>query len=180
MKRIYQVSRSIRAESDLGFVFVDMEKAIKQPESKFNYVLAEGDEIIVPKDRDLVTITGAIKYPDIDSIVQISAPYIPGKKAKFYIKNYGAGFAKDAKKKWTYVESPGGYIKNVSNWGFFKAYPKVEEGSTITVLAKPEKEKRKKEKTPTDPTLAAARLTAIATVVTSSIALLILVQNALK
>ena len=169
----------VREKNNRVFIFMDYEKAKKDPKSKFNYILQEGDEIIVPELNQLVMVEGAIKFLEIDSAAKISTPYFRGKKAKYYVKKYGAGFTKDARKKLTMVQWPNGLKKRTKNYGLFKIYPRVKEGSLITVNAKPAKPpKVKKEKGDgADPALIHTTISGVTASITSAVTLFILIRN---
>lgn len=159
-------TKLFRKKDQKGRILVDLEKALRRPGSKFNYILKDGDRIDVPARENLVTIRGQIDYPfaesDMKRLVQISdtitveqyleltpekkvsVPYTSGKRAKFYIKNYGSGFGKYAKKKDTYVILPNGHIKGTKCILFFRTYPKVKEGSEVVVPRKPLKKKKQR------------------------------------
>jgi len=132
-----------RQEDNLGKVLMDLENALRRPKSKFNYILKEGDAIDIPRQKDLVTITGKIAYPYIDADSVINVAHTHGKRAKYYIKHYGTGFTKQSKKRDTYVVYANGLVKETKALVGFKIYPKVEKGATVFV---PEKIKRKKNK----------------------------------
>ena len=87
----------------------------------------------------MVTVSGAIRHPELDSLERVSSRYVPGKRAKYYVKKYGAGFDKKAKKKSTIVTNPNGsagYTKSIIG---MKRYPKVGEGAVVTVDYKKKK-----------------------------------------
>jgi hypothetical protein len=60
-----------------------------------------------------------------------------GMKLKSYVEKSG-GFTGNAKKSKIYVSYPNGDVKTVSNFLFFKSFPKLAPGATIFVPAKPE------------------------------------------
>lgn len=129
-------AKLFRAQDSTGYVLLDINKAkLKPNKSKFNYILADGDSIFVPQVKNLVTIKGAVSHFDVDTvIVQISAPFEKGRKrANFYIKNYGGGFGRYAKKARTYVQQPNGRIDKATVFLGIKRYPRVENGATISV-----------------------------------------------
>lgn len=130
-----------------GRIVMNLEMALRRPSSKFNYILKEGDSIIVPRIIDLVTVAGNIKYPYIDKDTIVNAPFTSGKRAGYYIRNYGVGFAKKSVKRNVYVELNGGHIKGTKSFLGIKFYPKVDEGAYIFVPKK-EPKKPKKERTP--------------------------------
>ncbi len=168
-----------RVEDETGFVLLDLEEVVNDPNSKFNYVLKEQDVITVPKIKDLVTLAGAIKFPGIDSLKKLNVPYHKNKNAKFYINKYGAGVdrkEKKGRKRLVFVEYPNGYTKRVKRYVGVKVYPKVEKGSKITVHRKKQKpEKRQQEKKETD--WAKVVSTSIAQV-TAVLTLIILIDRA--
>jgi polysaccharide export outer membrane protein len=119
----------------MGDVYLNMAKAIKKPNSRYDLVLNAGDRIDVPKILDVVTITGAIANYDGHAI---SAPYF-GKRANYYVKSFAGGFNKSSHRSKTYVIHANGIIKKTVNLGLFKIYPKVTQGSEVVVMYKPEK-----------------------------------------
>lgn len=129
----------IRMEDSLGRVILDLDKAIKNPTSRFNYILKAGDIITIPKHKDLVSIMGAVRYPDIDTLGQINAPHHKGRRAKFYINKYGAGVDRriqKGRKRLITVANPNGYVQKTKNYGIFKVYPKVDPGAVVSVESK--------------------------------------------
>lgn len=124
-----------RKQDSLGYVLLDLNKAYEKPDnSKFNYILISNDSIYIPKTQNIVTLSGAIAHYELDSIPQISVPYEIDKKANYYIKEFGGGFSRYAKKTRTYVRQPNGEVdKTQKVLGLFKQYPKVQKGATIYV-----------------------------------------------
>ncbi|MCS6991187.1 MAG: SLBB domain-containing protein [Chitinophagales bacterium] len=122
-----------RTADNRGIVFMDLEKALKKPDSRYNLLLRPGDEITIPLINDIVTISGMINYPYKDSLGFLNAPFKEGKRAKWYIKKYGLGFADGAKRARTYVAQPGGTVEGPRRLGFVRIYPKVQKGAYIVV-----------------------------------------------
>ncbi|MEZ4878793.1 MAG: SLBB domain-containing protein [Chitinophagales bacterium] len=133
-----------RKENGVGFVIMDLEKVMRRENSKYNYILKPGDSIIIPTVQDLVAIKGAFNYPTEKKPEILYVPYTQGKGAKFYIKNYGAGYAKNGKRIRAYVEYPNGKIQKARK-------AKIDKGATIVIPQK-EKKKEKKEKKERDGT----------------------------
>ncbi len=129
-----------RKENGKGIMLSNLNKALKKPNSKYDYILKQGDEIIIPKKSNLVTITGLIKFPFMDSLKQINVPFSKGKRAKFYIKHYGLGFTRSATPGRTYVVNPGQNVNDCKNFIFFNLYPKVKNASTIVATTTPPRE----------------------------------------
>ncbi|MBC7886179.1 MAG: SLBB domain-containing protein [Saprospiraceae bacterium] len=138
----------IRSKENVGYIIIDLEKALKNTQSYENIILQEGDEINIPKINNIVTITGATKafelYPDkVLAQNKIQTPYIKGKSAKFYIDEYAGGLSKDASSNISVIDASGKVTK-AKGFLFFKSYPKVGPGSEIRVGYKEVKIKEEK------------------------------------
>jgi polysaccharide export outer membrane protein len=122
-----------RTDPVKGVEILHLKDAFIDPNSYANYVLKEGDLITIPLIDELVRVKGDINYPNLDSNQTIAGKYIAGKRAKYYIKRYAAGFGKYAKKKYTIVQHANGAAESTKSFLGIKRYPKVFEGSEITV-----------------------------------------------
>lgn len=143
-------AKLVRKEFGVGAVFLRLDKVISDTNSEYNYILKGGDTLTIPKEDQLISMKGAINYPNIASLKQVSAPFTKGRHARFYIKNYGLGFAKTADKTKIYVIQPGGYTKRTKHFLGMKIYPKVPKGAAIVVPKKPERERDKTKSAPVD------------------------------
>ncbi len=127
-------ARLYRHQDSLGVVILDLKEALENPDrSEFNYLLTDGDSIVVPKLKDFVTLRGAIRHFEVDSIAQVNVPYDGKRSAKYYVKNYGGGFGKSSSRFRTYVQQPNGQVEKTKRILFFNKYPAVEEGATVFV-----------------------------------------------
>jgi protein involved in polysaccharide export with SLBB domain len=108
-------------------VHIELKKAMKYKNSKYNIVLNDNDSIVIPTTQDLITITGALSNFDETSI---SVPHLE-RRANYYINNYAGGFTKYNIKENTIVISPSGKVSKAKDFGLFVLYPRVEMGSTI-------------------------------------------------
>lgn len=81
---------------------------------------------------------------------KINIPFHEGKRANFYIKEYGAGidWKQGGRQRLVYVRYANGMVKKTRHFLFFKVYPKVEKGAMVYVAAK--EKKIKKERKPID------------------------------
>lgn len=127
-------------------VVVELNNALRSPAGKFNYILAEGDSLLVPEFENLVVIHGdghrTAQYGDRDTL---SAPYVGSMRANRYVKQYALGFAQRADRDGLYVKYPNGKFSRTRNYLFFNVYPVVKPGGEIAVSLKPEKVKVKKD-----------------------------------
>ena len=134
-------SKSINNDSLVyDVVYFNMKKAMLN-QSKHNLVLLEGDSIIIPKQLDIVHVTGDLHNLNGTSI---SAPFF-GRRASYYVNNYAGGFSKDNKKSRTIVVHANGVSKKSLNFGLFSISPKVKPGSIIKVVSEHKVKRRKKE-----------------------------------
>jgi len=142
-----------RAKEDVGYIILDLSEVMKNPKSKYNYILKEGDVVSIPKRKDFVSIVGATELKDLynDEVAQdgkVSTPFVSGKRAKYYINEYAAGVSDNGSSKRITVRYPNGELKRAKDFGLFAISPKVVPGSEINVGIKPidpEKEEGKKE-----------------------------------
>ena len=102
--------------------------------SKFNFELVSGDEIIVPALNNTVVISGEVQQ---EGIINIDRPI----SANAAIESVG-GFTNKSVKKEVYVEYQNGLRKVTKTFLFFKFYPRVYPGSIVVVPEKPENEQK--------------------------------------
>lgn len=127
-------------------IVMRLDIAMKKYNSVYNYILKEDDEIFIPEVIDFIGIRGSsIEFLSISNQTQVNAPYLKGKRAKYYINEFGNGFKKTSWRKKTYVIQNNSKIDRTKNFIIFKVYPKVKKGSVIYVVEKPKKEKVKEE-----------------------------------
>ncbi|MBH83765.1 MAG: hypothetical protein CMP70_03720 [Flavobacteriales bacterium] len=110
-------------------VHLELKKAMKYNNSKYNIVLNDMDSIHISAKQDLITITGALSNFEQTSI---SVPHLE-RRANYYINNYAGGFTKHNIKENTLVISPSGKVAKAKDFGLFILYPRVKMGSTIKI-----------------------------------------------
>ena len=136
-----------RENEDIGIVLLELDKALNQPTSRFNYILKNGDVIILPKSKDLVTVDLSATlanelYPErYLEEGKISVAFVSGKNAAWYLNEYAGGIArnKKARKRFISVEYPNGEFKRSRGFLFFRGTPDVRKGSVVRVGVKPPK-----------------------------------------
>lgn len=106
---------------------------------KYDYILFENDSIFIPKQTNIVTLSGALRHYEVDSIPRISVPFEPNRRANHYIEEYGGGFGRYAQRMRTYVQQPDGKVAMPHKFLWRKIYPKVENGASIFVDLKDRK-----------------------------------------
>lgn len=114
---------------------LELEQAMNKPESPFNHVLQPGDMVEIPKTMDYVELRGMMSAPSIDSTHMVSVPFEKGKRAGYYINQYGGGFSKRAKKNRTLVIEPNGRVRRTKEIFWINIYPKVQtEGAQVLAV----------------------------------------------
>lgn len=111
-------------------ISIDLAKALKNKNSKYDPVVQEGDLIYIPEINPIVTIKGEVQnhlklYFDKDHT-----------NLSYYIDKAG-GFGERPWRKRIYITYANGKSKRTKNFGFFHFYPKVEEGSMVMIPVKP-------------------------------------------
>lgn len=125
--------RRVRGPGDTLSIVLNLQKALTHKNSPYNYYLQEGDIITVPTAENVVLISGDVnKYTTGD----VGTYYKPGKRAKYYIKNFGGGFTKTSDRKHVVVLHQNGARKGTKNLILFKIYPKIKSGDKIIVGSK--------------------------------------------
>lgn len=121
-------SDSISIESlnieDFTTVGIDLEKAINNPGSTFDFTVKDGDVLIVPELQSTVNISGDVLFPN-------TVVYVPGKKLKYYIEQAG-GYGERARKNKAYIVYMNGSVAQAKNNSV------IEPGCQIIVPSKPE------------------------------------------
>lgn len=108
-------------------VDLDLTQSTIDPVSNKSMILLPGDSIYIPRIISFVQVSGAVNNPQFVSY--------QGRRFKYYINSAG-GVLEDARLKGAYVQYPNGLNKPVRNFLFFRSYPSVKPGSTITVPKK--------------------------------------------
>lgn len=109
---------------------INLDKILVQPKSKYDLFLQEGDILRVPKELQVVRLSGSVLSP-------VLVRY-DNKSFRRYISSAG-GFAPDAKKSKSYIIYANGTMDRTWKVLFFNNYPKVEPGAEIIVPRKPDR-----------------------------------------
>lgn len=117
----------LRLRARLGqpyHVGIDLEKAIKNPGSKDDLVLRQGDVLLIPAYDNTVKVSGAVFYPN-------TVTFSPGKDMAFYINQAGGYTSKSSKRK-AYIVYQNGQAGRVRKGA------KIEPGCEVIVPFKPQ------------------------------------------
>jgi hypothetical protein len=113
-------------------IALDIDEIIKNPGSYYDLVLADKDEIIIPKLDNKITIRGGVLRP-------ITITYHDGITMGECISAAG-GITEFAKRNRAYVVYFNGRSKRTKSFGFIRINPRIEPGSEVVL---PEGEMKK-------------------------------------
>jgi len=112
-------------------IAIDLENALKNPNSKYDLVMKTGDIIYIPAVNPIVSVTGAVQN-------ELKIYYDKNHKNLGYYIDRAGGYNVRPWRSRIYVTYANGKSKRTKNFGFFHFYPRVEEGSVITVPQRPQ------------------------------------------
>ena len=132
--------------ADGSQVVFNLKSAMRSPRSEYNYLLLDGDKLVVPVRPDVVMVANTDTLVGTSTIL---APFIKGRRAGFYVRNYSLGFNREHRKRFLFTKDPAGNIHRSRHFGLFVLTPKIKPGSQIlfqpTPLKKEKPEKPQKE-----------------------------------
>jgi protein involved in polysaccharide export with SLBB domain len=120
------------APSNVQNIALDINQILKNPGSYFDLVLADKDEIVIPKLDNKVTIRGGVLRP-------VTIAYYEGLTLDECISSAG-GITENSRRNKAYVVYFNGRAKRTKMFGFFRVSPRIEPGSEVIL---PEGSKRK-------------------------------------
>ena len=111
-------------------VGIRMNEALRNPGSRNDLILENGDLIVIPKELQTVRIEGEVLSPT-------SVRYERGKSFQSYINSAG-GITDSAQRKRAYIVYANGEVDRTRRFLFFRNNPSVEPGATIVIPREPE------------------------------------------
>ncbi|MEX2640671.1 MAG: SLBB domain-containing protein [Balneolales bacterium] len=136
----FVLSQEDQIDDDQAFVeqsnsriAVNFARIMRDPSSRDNLILREGDEIHIPIERQTVSIRGGVLYPS-------NVRYEDGRKLRSYIAQSG-GFSERAQKSRAFVIYPNGEVDRSKRFLFLRSHPEIKPGSTIVVPVEEEQER---------------------------------------
>lgn len=112
-------------------VSIDLEKALQFKGSKYDIVLQENDIIVIPEKNPFISIEGTVQSP-------LKIAFDKDHTNLMYYVDKAGGFGIRPWRKRIYVTYANGKSKRTKSIFFIRMYPKVEEGSVITVPVRPQ------------------------------------------
>jgi protein involved in polysaccharide export with SLBB domain len=118
---------------DESIVGIRLDEIMKNPGSKWDLFLEDGDIISIPKELQTVQVMGKVLLP---SLVR----YEQRQSFRYYIDHSG-GFSPDALKRKSYIVYANGESQATRQILFFRHYPDIKPGAKIYVPEKPKRER---------------------------------------
>ena len=115
-----------RARATNGRIGLDLAAALRDPESRDNIVLEDGDEITILRNNPVVRVQGAVNAP-------ANVTFVPGRDLYYYIRAAGGGTAV-ADEKRAYVTQPSGKLESVQRRGWFSDVVPVPQGGAVVTV----------------------------------------------
>lgn len=140
---------------------IDLGAIIKEPRSKLDLFLEDGDVLKIPKEIQTVRLRGEVLYP-------ITVRHDNRKSFMNYISESG-GYSEEAKKGKSYVVHANGSVNRTRHFLFLKFYPDIEKGSTIYIPTRPPRQK-----------MSVAQWTAVASGIVSLTLSVVVLSNSIK
>lgn len=112
-------------------VSIDLARALKYKNSKFDIVLQEGDVIFVPEINPFVSVKGTVQSP-------IKLTFDKEHSNVGYYVSAAGGYGPRPWRSRIYVQYANGKSRRTKTFFFIHFYPKVKEGSTVNVPFRPE------------------------------------------
>jgi protein involved in polysaccharide export with SLBB domain len=129
------LNKELEQAFSINEIALNLQRVLDSPASVDDIMLEDGDEIIIPQVKNVVTIAGAVLKP-------VSVQFNSSKKFKYYLSSAG-GFTSKAKKNKAYVVLSNGQSRKTNQvLGLFRNYPDLTSGATIFVPEKPIKENK--------------------------------------
>lgn len=111
-------------------VSIDLYNALRHPNSKYDIILQDKDMVFIPEINPFVSVQGRVQSP-------LKIAYDKEHTNLLYYIDKAGGFGIKPWKKRIFVTYANGRSKRTRSFLFFKSYPKVMEGSMITIPPRP-------------------------------------------
>jgi len=97
-----------------------------------------------PNDLDKKELLLQVYREELENPLKVNVPFHTGRRANFYIHEYGAGIDRKqgGRQRLVFVRYANGQVKKTRSFLFFKVYPKVEKGAMVYVGAREKKIKK--------------------------------------
>jgi protein involved in polysaccharide export with SLBB domain len=123
-----------RKQNGIGRIGVDLAAVLKNPRTRDNLVLQDGDSLIIPTYIGVVDVRGEVNSP-------VAVAYVPGADLSYYVAAAG-GWGRLADSKRAFVTQPNGKVESRRrSFGMTKS-PTPRAGAVVFVPGRDPNEKR--------------------------------------
>lgn len=112
-------------------VSIDLARALKYRNTKYDIILQEGDVVFIPEMNPFVSVKGTVQSP-------LKLTYDKEHSSVAYYIDKAGGFGVRPWRSRVYVQYANGKSRKTINLFFMHFYPKVKAGSTVVVPFRPE------------------------------------------
>jgi protein involved in polysaccharide export with SLBB domain len=128
-KTLRDSTTNVYEQVNNDYVGINLKEILKKPGSPGDLILEDGDVLRIPKQQQLVKVSGEVLFPS--SVVFSNSNGLSG-----FVNNAG-GFSPNALKRRAYVVYANGSVKATHNFLLFKSYPTIKPGSEIVIPKRP-------------------------------------------
>ena len=123
-----------RSKDNVGRIGIALPEVLRNPRSRDNIQLQNGDSIFIPRFNAVVNVKGAVNSP-------VAVTYIPGRSMDYYVRAAG-GITRKGDLRYAYVTQPNGKVEATGGKFIFRSNPKPRPGSTVFVPEKDATDRR--------------------------------------
>lgn len=123
-----------RFSDGVGRIGIALPDVLRDPNSRDNIQLLDGDSIFIPRYNAVVNVKGAVNSP-------VAVTYVPGASLDHYVRAAG-GITRRGDIRYAYVTQPNGKVEATGGKFIFRSNPKPRPGSTVFVPEKDANERR--------------------------------------
>ena len=117
-----------RSKDSVGRIGIALPEVLRNPRSRDNIQLQNGDSIFIPRFNAVVNVKGAVNSP-------VAVTYVPGASLDYYVRAAG-GITRQGDMKYAYVTQPNGKVEATGGKFIFRSNPRPRPGSTVFVPTK--------------------------------------------
>ena len=117
-----------RMKDSVGRIGIALPEVLRNPRSRDNIQLQNGDSIFIPRFNAVVNVKGAVNSP-------VAVTYVPGRSLDYYVRAAG-GITRKGDLRYAYVTQPNGKVEATGGKFIFRSNPKPRPGSTVYVPEK--------------------------------------------
>ena len=105
-----------RTKDNVGRIGIALPEVLRNPRSRDNIQLLDGDSIFIPRFNAVVNVKGAVNSP-------VAVTYVPGEALDYYVRAAG-GITRSGDLRYAYVTQPNGKVEATGGKFIFRSNPK--------------------------------------------------------